>query len=109
MKRSPALERQIKDVKADDFRVKILGLVVDRDEANNSVLIDDGTGRAVAIFSDPDSMEDVPEGKRVRIIGKAIQGNPLEIEVEVVQDMSELDMDLYEKVRNISEKLAGTD
>jgi len=109
MKRSPAVERQIKDVKADDFRVRILGTVVDRDEANSSVLIDDGTGRAVAVFSDPEALKEVPEGKRVRVIGKARHGEPLEIEVEVVQDMSDLDMDLYEKVRNISEKLAGTD
>ncbi|MFQ5815359.1 MAG: hypothetical protein ACE5G7_02565 [Candidatus Hydrothermarchaeaceae archaeon] len=109
MKRAPALERCVKDIRADDFRVRILGIVVDKDDANNSILIDDGTGRAVAVFPDPDFMKGLAEGKPVRVIGKNRNGNPIEIEVEVVQDMSKLDMDLYEKVRNISEKIVGYD
>lgn len=101
------MERRIRDVRADDFRVRILGIVVDLDKANNSALIDDGTGRAVAIFPDQVHMDGVVVGKPIRVIGKAMQGDTLEVEVEIVQDMSKLDMDLYERVRDISEKLAG--
>lgn len=108
MKRAPAVERSIKDIKADDFRVKIIGIVVDKDIANNSILIDDGTGRAMAIFADPDAIGGLPEGKPIRVIGKVKLGKTPEIEVEIVQDMSKLAMDLYEQVKHISEKLGGT-
>ncbi len=108
MKRAPASERCIKDIRAEDFRVRILGIVVGRDAANNSVLIDDGTGRALAIFPDAESMGNLSEGKRVRVIGKVKPGSTPEVEVEVVQDMSKLDMDLYTQVKQVSDKLGGT-
>jgi hypothetical protein len=39
----------------------------------------------------------------VQIIGKTIKEN--EIEVEIVQDMSKLDLGLFEQVRYIDDKL----
>ncbi len=97
------MEKSIKDISGEDFRVKVLGLVVGRDEANNSVMVDDGTGRVIALFSDPEVFARTDEGKLVRVIGKVRVGEITEIEVEALQDMSKLDLKLYEQVKYVSE------
>lgn len=108
MKRAPAVERSIKDIRPDDFRVRIIGVVVGKDATNNSLLLDDGTGRVVATFPDSSRLGDVQEGKRIRVMGKVKPGSIPVIEAEVIQDMSKLDMVLYEQVKSVSEKLGGT-
>ncbi len=104
MRRAPALEKSIKDISGEDYRVKVLGVVVDRDEARNSALVDDGTGTVQALFPDPEALAGLEEGKLVRVIGKVRVGEGIEIEAEAVQDMSKLDRELYEKVMALSEE-----
>jgi len=106
MRRLPAIEKNIKDINQEDFRVKVLGIIVGRDEINNRAMLDDGTGRIVALFADPEQFGSAKEGRRVRIIGKVRKGesSELELEAEILQDMSKLDMGLYGQVKSISEK-----
>jgi hypothetical protein len=105
-KRVPGKERQIAEITGEDYRVRVLGTIIDIDEANSSALLDDGTGRATILFADPDQFEAAKEGKLVRIIGKARREGEVEIEVEIIQDMRKLDLGLYEQVRYIEEKLS---
>jgi pyruvate kinase len=108
MRRLPAKEKNIKTINEEDFRVSVLGIVVDRDENSSSLMIDDGTSRAIVYCSDPDQFSKAEEGKRVRIIGRVtMEDKEVTIEAEVIQDMSNLDMGLYEQVRQVSEKLRG--
>ncbi|MFQ5887707.1 MAG: hypothetical protein ACE5HY_03325 [Candidatus Hydrothermarchaeales archaeon] len=106
-RRLPSKERCIKDITADDIRVRVLGVVVGRDEDNYSIMLDDGTGRAVVQFIDPDQFQKAEAGKRVRIIGRAMVQEGVVMEAELIQDMSKLDMGLYEQVRYITEKIRG--
>lgn len=106
MRRLPSKEKSIKEISEQDFRVRVLGTVVDRDEVNNSVMIDDGTGRATLLFADPEQLGIAREGKLVRVIGK-VRKDENAIEVEIIQDMSKLDIGLYEQVKYISEKIKG--
>jgi hypothetical protein len=106
-RRLPAKQVEIGKITGDEFRVRVLGTIVDRDEASGTALIDDGTGRAVLLFADPELFERVKEGARVRVLGKVRIGEAVEIEVEVMQDMSRLDINLYEQVKYAVEKLKG--
>lgn len=107
-RRLPAKEKNIKDISEEDFRVRILGTVVDRDEINNSAMIDDGTGRAIMLFADPDQFFLAEDGKLVRVVGKVRKEEEnIEIEVELIQDMGKLDLGLYEQVKYISERFRG--
>ncbi len=104
-RRLPSVERTVKEIDPADYRIRALGVVVDRDEGNLSAMIDDGTGRIVARFADPDQFALAEDGKRVRVIGKVMAGERTEIEVEIIQDMALLDPGLYEQVRYIADKV----
>ncbi len=107
MRRLPSKERYIKDITADDILVRVLGIVVGRDDDNYSIMLDDGTGRAIVQFIDPDQFQKAESGKKVRIIGRSMVSEDVHIEAEIIQDMSRLDMGLYEQVKYITEKIRG--
>lgn len=109
-RRRPSVEKTISEINEKDFRVRILGTVVDRDEVSNSCVIDDGTDRATAFFASQENFSPVEMGKILRIIGKVRKGwsdkTPgTEIEVEIIQDMSMLDLGLLEQTKYVLEKL----
>lgn len=104
-RRLPAVERYIKDIGGEDFRVRINGVVVDVHRDTYTAMVDDGTGRAIVQFVDPEIFEKLKEGSTVRIIGKAVPGEETMIDAEVVQDMSKLDLGLYNRARYVAESL----
>ncbi len=107
-RRQPAVERSIGEITEKDFRIRVLGFVVERNEARNAAMIDDGTGRAIALFSSTESFSKALEGTLVRVFGRVRHGEFPEIEVELLQDMSGLDRELYEQVRLIAGKIKGS-
>lgn len=106
-RRLPSVERSIKDITEKDFRVRVTGIVVDRNDANSSIMLDDGTGRLIAFFADPDQFAMAEAGRLIRVIGRVRKEENIEIDVEILQDMSKLDSGLYEQVKYLSEKLGG--
>lgn len=104
-RRLPSVERQIKDITSEDFRVRINGVVVDLHKDTYTAMVDDGTGRAIVQFIDPEVFGMLGEGGFVRIIGKVVPGDETMIDVEVAQDMSKLDLGLYNRARYIAESL----
>ncbi len=104
MRRLPSIERKISEIKEEDVRVRIMGFIIDKDSENQIVVIDDGTGRAI-VFVDEEVLKRLEEGQLVRVIGKVKKGETIEIFAEVVQDFSGLDLNLYEQVRYICEKM----
>jgi RPA family protein len=104
-RRLPAVERNISEIRPEDYRVRILGTVVDRDEVTNSAMIDDGTGRIIAYFPTGEDFSLAKEGRLVRVLGKIRKGENIEMDVEIIQDMEKLDIGLYEQVKYVSEKL----
>lgn len=100
-RRAPAVHKTVENINSDeDIRVRIIGTVI---EANaDSVMVDDGSG-ATEVFLDADDLESVKDGQRVGVIGRVLPTpESFEIQGEIVQDMSELNMELYNKVKNIS-------
>src|SRR3989338_8856932 len=90
-KRACAVPKSIAEIKGDEIRVRILGRVID--SADGVIVVDDGLGRA-EIISDV-----THPGSLVRIFCRVMQlEEGYELQAEIVQDMSKLDMDLYKKV-----------
>lgn len=96
-RRKAAVPRQIAEIDAeDDVRVRVLGTVLEvRDD---SVMLDDGSG-TVEVFLDADDLDAVEESQRVRVFGRVLPTpDAFEIQGEILQDMSDLDMELYGRV-----------
>ncbi len=104
-RRLPGVERRVKDLSEEDFRVRINGIVVDIHKDTYTAMIDDGTGRAVVQFIDPDVFGILKEGMPVRIIGKVVPGEETMIDAEIAEDKSKLDLGLYNRVRYVAESL----
>ncbi len=96
-RRIPCLERRISDIRPDDVRVRVLGTVIDMDRER--VVIDDGTGRITAVFDKPPGAK---PNQLVRIFGRIIPvENGFELQADILQDMSRLDLELYKKVAEV--------
>ncbi len=94
-RRFPSLERKISDVQPEDIRVSLLGTIVDKKE--ETIILDDGTGKIAARFEGPVKL---PPNCLVRVMGRVvpIEGG-FELQGEIIQDMSGLNMELHRKVR----------
>ena len=96
-KRSPAVARTVSEIRQEDVRVRIIGTVIDRTE--NAVALDDGTGKIDVNFKEPVKAE---LNKLVRIFGKVVPTDSgFELEGEILQDMSKLDMESYKQAISI--------
>jgi hypothetical protein len=99
-KRAVAVEKKISELTADDIRVKVIGAVIEKDESNNSFLIDDGQAK-LRILVDQAVFGMVEIGKFVRVTGIVapglVEGSSVELRGEIVQDFSKLDKELYTK------------
>ncbi len=103
-RRRPGVEREIEDIREEDYRVRVTGVVVDRDSSNYSAVLDDSTGRVDVFFSTKEDFDIAEEGKLVRVIGKVIKDDEkLWIDVEIIQNMQGLDPALFKQVKYIEE------
>ena len=98
-KRNVAVEKSISELTTDDTRVKVIGTVIEKDDSNNSIVVDDGSV-SIRVLLNQELFEKVSVGKIVRVIGLVVpplQGESVELQGEIVQDFSKLDSELYEK------------
>jgi len=92
-RRLPCSDRKIKDLGADDIRVRLTGTIVDSNEGR--AIVDDGTGQ-ITVNSGETNLE---SGKFLRIFGRVIPVEKgFEIQGEVFQDFSGVDIELLRKV-----------
>lgn len=93
-RRAPAVPRKISEIEPEkDIRVQVIGRVIDM--ANGTIVVDDGSAKAeIVLETNTAEINDI-----VRIFARVL---PLEegyeLRGEIIQDMSQLDMDLYKKV-----------
>lgn len=100
MKRQPAVERRIKDIRDSDTMVQILGTALELREGD--FILDDGEDQ-IAVIADPEKVGSLNEGQRVRVIGRIFKDPEPVLQGEVIQDMGKLDLDLYRKVKKLLE------
>lgn len=100
-RRQPAVPKEIENiVPGDDVRVRIVGTVLEVKE--DSIMLDDGSG-TTEVFLDEEDRNAVQDGARVRVFGRVLPTpDSFEIQGELLQDMTDVDMETYKKVKNIS-------
>ncbi len=97
-KRAPSKMRLIGSITKDDRRVSIVGTVVDIDKDNMIVVFNDKSGSISIIFNNPSLLEGLSVGKIIRVIGLVSSfEDEIEINGEIVQDFSGLNMEYYYK------------
>jgi len=97
----PAKEKSIKEINKSDVRVRILGTVIDAKD--NMIVLDDGTGKVNVIFRENVNVKD---HQTVRIFGRVMPTeNGFEIEGEIIQDMSGIDINLYRKTIKLEKEI----
>ena len=99
-RRHPAVEKKISEVNEDNTRIKLVGTIISIDESIPMIVIDDGTGIANIVV---DEIK-FNIGNQIRVIGRVINTEPVEIRAEIVQDFSKVDMEIYNKYLEILSK-----
>lgn len=96
-KRAPSIERRISEITDSDVRIRVTGTVIEA--SDQSIFLDDGTGKIKATF---DLLQPVEVNKVVRVIGRVIPfENGVELHGEILQDMQKLDIDVFKKLQSI--------
>lgn len=97
-RRLPAIEKRIADIHPEsDVRIRILGTIIDTNQ--NSIVLDDGSGKIEIYFEE---QPEVRNGQLVRIVTRIL---PLidgfECRGELIQNLNGFDLELYRKTREI--------
>ncbi|MBT3940601.1 hypothetical protein HOD83_00545 [Candidatus Woesearchaeota archaeon] len=98
-KRDPSKQVLVKNLDKDMKRISLVGTIVTKNDSILSFLLDDGTGTVNVIINDADLFGQLTEGQIVRVMGR-IWGEEADIEIQgdIVQDFSKLDMTLFKQV-----------
>ncbi|MBU5690036.1 MAG: hypothetical protein QXM68_02340 [Candidatus Aenigmatarchaeota archaeon] len=94
----------ISEVNPDiDYKVKIIGLVVDK--TDTSIIVDDGKSK-VKVFVEPDQIESIEIHQLIAVFGSTIPSDDgFEMKADVIQDLNGLNLNLYKKVHELYKKL----
>ncbi|NVM53628.1 MAG: hypothetical protein HWN66_07975 [Candidatus Helarchaeota archaeon] len=103
--RKPARERWINELSDKDLqkRIRILGSIIESDQDQKYAIVDDGTGRVQIVIKT--SMPLKP-GDQIRVFGilSKTEQNDYIIDAEIIQDMKDLDMELYKRVQEVKRR-----
>jgi len=98
MRKAPAVDRKISEIKIGDTRIRVVGLVVDRKEAE--LVLDDGSGQITVFFDDPALATGIEVGSKVRVFGTPLNvGGKHELQAEIIQRVDKLNLELYDEAR----------
>ncbi|QGA80200.1 replication protein RepA [Candidatus Nanohalobium constans] len=99
-RRAPARPKKIDEIDPQsDIRVRITGTVLSKED--DSVSLDDGSG-TVEVFLEEEDMEDLEESQRIRVLGRVLPTpDSFEIQGEIVQDFSDIDQELHDRVKKV--------
>lgn len=101
LKRVPAVDAKISNLKENMGRVAIAGTIVSKNPDIGSFMLDDSESSIIVIApsNDPKQFDSIKEGQFVRVLGKVWgTGDELEIQAEIIQDFSGINKELYKKV-----------
>ncbi|MBR9707312.1 MAG: hypothetical protein GOV15_02650 [Candidatus Diapherotrites archaeon] len=100
--RRPSIEKSLGEINNNDKRLALIGTVARVDSDNAEAKIEDESGSALLLFTDLEVLKKVQEGCLARIIGKPYSSDKGKvIRVEIAQDVTGLDMDIYKKVKSL--------
>jgi hypothetical protein len=98
-RRLPSVERAIAEIRPDDIRVSVIGTLIDKNKEGTRFMVDDGVGKIAVGVDSPVKAE---MNQLVRVFGRVIPlENGSELQGDIVQDMSALDMGLFKRVKGL--------
>ncbi|MBD3155106.1 MAG: hypothetical protein GF368_00435 [Candidatus Aenigmarchaeota archaeon] len=97
--------RKIEEINPEnDFKVKVMGFLVDKKD--ETMIIDDGSGKIQVFVDLPNITESVNLNQLVKVFGTIMPTDEgFEIKAGIVQDLSDLNVKLYKKVNKLYEKM----
>ena len=99
------VKRKIEEINPEtDLKVKIMGFVVDKKD--DTVILDDGSKTAKVFVDNITIVEKMNINQLIRIFGSTLPTDEgFEIKADVVQDLSNLNINLYKKVEELYNKM----
>jgi len=99
------LKKIISEINPDtDLKVKLIGFVVDK--KGDTIVLDDGSGKINVFVDIPSVMEKINVNQIVRIFGSTLPTESgFEIKADLVQDLSNLNINLYKKVEELYKEM----
>lgn len=86
-----------------DFRVRIMGFVVDK--KGDTLVIDDGSGKLQVFVEMPNVIEKIELNQFVRVFGTIFPvDHGFDVRAEIVQDLSDMNVNLYKRVEELCRK-----
>ena len=103
--RNHYIKRKIPEINPEvDLKVKILGFVVDKKE--NTLMVDDGSGKVSVFVDEASLLDNVNINQLIRVFGSTLPTEDgFEIKVDAIQDLSNLNINLYKKVEDLYNKV----
>jgi RNase P/RNase MRP subunit p29 len=99
------VKKKIEEINPEtDLKVKIMGFVVDKKE--DTLVLDDGSKKIKVFMDNPVISEKINVNQLIRVFGSTLPTDEgFEIKADVVQDLSNLNIDLYKKVEGLYNKM----
>jgi hypothetical protein len=99
------LKKIISEINPDtDLKVKLIGFVVDK--KGETMVLDDGSGKVSAFIDAPDIMEKIKINQLIRVFGSTLPTESgFEIKVDLIQDLTNLNINLYKKVEELYKEM----
>lgn len=99
------VKKKIEEINPEtDLKVNIMGFVVDKKE--DTLILDDGNKKIKVFMDNPVIAEKINVNQLVRVFGSTLPTDEgFEIKADVVQDLSNLNIDLYKKVEALYNKM----
>lgn len=87
-----------------DSKIKIMGFVVDKKD--DTVILDDGSKKAKVFVDNITIVEKMNINQLIRVFGSTLPTDEgFEIKADAVQDLSNLNINLYKKVEELYNKM----
>lgn len=99
------IKRNIPEINSEvDLKIKVLGFVVDKKE--NTFVIDDGSGKVKVFVDEASLLDNININQLIRVFGSTLPTEDgFEIKVDAIQDLSNLNINLYKKVEELYNKV----
>ena len=99
------VKKKIEEINPEvDLKVKILGFVVDKKD--DTIILDDGSKKVKVFVDNPARVEKMNINQLIRVFGSTLPTEDgFEVKADAVQDLSNLNINLYKKVEELYNKM----
>ena len=103
--RNHYVKRKVTEINPEvDLKIKILGFLVDKKE--NTFVVDDGSGKVTVFVDEASLLDNFNINQLIRVFGSTLPTEDgFEIKADAIQDLSNLNINLYKKVEELYNKV----